>query len=291
MILGPLNGGLPWPKEYPELRRREREWLIPLRNLHRWLPYHRSMYRNLSAVISGSRHTATEIPPYFQGRRYYLPENGIDPGRFPIKTAPDATPTRFRFLTTGRLVPLKGVDIILEAMAHSEVLRGCELQIIGEGPQRNDLERQVREYGLDSSVRFLGWLEQKDLGQYLRSAQAFVFPSLKDFGGGSVLEAMASGLPPIVVDYGGPGELATPETGILIPMAPREQLVPALTKAMETLAQDPERAQSLGEAAQRRAHSEFTWDAKAEKIVSFYREILDRAPADPPLAEVGESQA
>src|SRR5262245_15516463 len=45
MIVGPLNGGLPWPKEYPELRRQEREWLVPLRGLYHHLPYYRSTYR------------------------------------------------------------------------------------------------------------------------------------------------------------------------------------------------------------------------------------------------------
>ena len=47
MIVGPLNGGLPWPKEYPELRRQEREWLVPLRGLYKHLPYYRSTYRRL----------------------------------------------------------------------------------------------------------------------------------------------------------------------------------------------------------------------------------------------------
>lgn len=63
MLLGPLNGGLPWPQQYPELRRQEREWLVPLRQLYTRLPYYRATYRHLAGVIAGSRHTATEVPP------------------------------------------------------------------------------------------------------------------------------------------------------------------------------------------------------------------------------------
>ena len=46
MLIGPLNGGLPWPADYPDLRKREREWLVRVRGLYRWLPYYRSTYRH-----------------------------------------------------------------------------------------------------------------------------------------------------------------------------------------------------------------------------------------------------
>ena len=84
MLLGPLNGGLPWPRAYPELRRQEREWLVPVRKLYRYLPYYRATYCRLAGVIAGSRHTATEVPRAFAGCRFYLPENGVDPGRFAL---------------------------------------------------------------------------------------------------------------------------------------------------------------------------------------------------------------
>ena len=122
MMLGPLNGGLPWPRDYPELRRQEREWLVPLRRAYKLLPYYRATYRHLAAVISGSRHTATEVPPYFQGQRFYLPENGIDTSRLPIAAVWPEPRGRFRFLTVGRLVPYKGVDLILQAMRSSSAL-------------------------------------------------------------------------------------------------------------------------------------------------------------------------
>jgi glycosyltransferase involved in cell wall biosynthesis len=275
MLLGPLNGGLPWPKEYPELRRQEREWLVPVRKLYQYLPYYRSTYRHLAGVIAGSRHTATEVPRSFTGRRFYLPENGVDPQRFPLATAWPEPGPRFRFLTVGRLVPYKGADLTLEAMSRSPLLKTCELCIVGDGPQRPHLEALVREYGLESSVHFLGWVDQQRLGQEFGRSQAFVFPSLREFGGGVVLEALASGLPSIVVDYGGPGELVTPDCGILLPLKPRKELVEQLRAAMEALAGDPGRCRALGRAACQRVREEFTWATKAERIVAMYREILD----------------
>jgi len=277
MIIGPLNGGLPWPREYPELRRKEREWLVPVRGLYRQLPYYRSTYRHLAGVIAGSRHTATEVPPFFRGLRFYLPENGVDPVRFPVATSWPEPLGRFRFLTVGRLVPYKGVDLILEAMKQSGILKNCELRVVGDGPELVRLKDLTRQYGLEANVSFAGWVDQQSLAREFSSTQAFAFPSLREFGGGVVLEALASGLPAIIVDYGGPGELVTPECGILLPMKPRQELVEQLRRGMEELAGDPVRCRAKGLAACRRVREEFTWTVKADRIVAMYRQVLANA--------------
>jgi glycosyltransferase involved in cell wall biosynthesis len=279
MILGPLNGGLPWPKEYPELRRREREWLVPFRKLYKYLPYYRSTYRRLTGVISGSRHTATEVPGYCPGGRFFLPENGVDPRRLPVASGWPEPQGRFRFLTVGRLVPYKGADLILQAMRASAALRSCELRVVGDGPHRAHLEGLAREYGLASNVCFAGWVDQRVVAREFAGCQAFVFPSLREFGGGVVVEAMASGLPSIVVDYGGPGELVTPGCGVLLPLAPREELVTRLRGAMERLALDRPLCRALGGAAAERVRAEFTWPAKAARVVGIYRQVLARGAA------------
>ena len=123
MMIGPLNGGLPWPGSFPELRRCENEWLVPLRKFYKLLPYYRSTYKNIQAVLSGSQHTATEVPSYFRGRRYFMPENGVDPRRFPLADGWTEPSDRFRFITVGRLVPYKGLWLTLAAMRDSAVLR------------------------------------------------------------------------------------------------------------------------------------------------------------------------
>lgn len=274
MLIGPLNGGLPWPKAFPELVRQEREWLVPLRQAYRALPFYRSCYRDLAGVLVGSKHTATEIPRTFKGKRYYLPENGVDPERFHLATAWPEPQGRFRFLFVGRLVPYKGADLVVEAMAGSSLLRQCQLRVAGDGPHGAHLLALVRETGLQDSVHFTGWVDQKQLSREFASAQVFAFPSLREFGGGVVLEAMANALPCIVVNYGGPAELVTPETGVPLPMLPRAELVARLRSAMEALAGDPSRCRQMGLAAVQRIRQEFTWASKAERLVEIYREVL-----------------
>jgi glycosyltransferase involved in cell wall biosynthesis len=277
MIVGPLNGGLAWPKEFPELIRREREWLVPFRGLYRWLPYHRSMYRHLAGVIVASRSTAAEVPPTFRGARLLHPENGVDPERFPIADAWTPPAGRFRFITAGRLVAYKGLSLTLEAIRRSAPLRRCELVVVGDGPERKAHEALIARHGLGDCVKLLGHLPQPALAAELRRSQAFVFPSLREFGGAVVLEAMASALPCIVVDYGGPGELVEDATGIKLPPKPRETLIASLQGAMETLADSPDRCRRMGEAAALAVRRSHVWSAKAERLAAFYRETLSFA--------------
>lgn len=273
MVIGPINGGLPWPKAFDELRRREREWLIPLRGAFRLLPYYRSMFRNLAGYISGSGHVADNVPSWYKGRTFHLAENGIDPVTFPLAKSWHEPRGRFRFITVGRLVPVKGIDMALEALAG---LDDCELVIVGDGPERDGLEQSARDFGVADRVRFTGWLAQAQIAAEMRSAQAFVFPSVKDFGGGVVLEAMASGLPCIVLDYGGPAELVSTHSGIRIPMQSRDKLVPLIRRSMNRLAGNHGLCRDLSRGAVDRVRSEFTWDAKADTIHGFYNSMLER---------------
>lgn len=276
MLIGPLNGGLPFPKEFPELRRREREWLKPLRSLYKLLPYYRSTWNSLAGAVAASRHTEREFPVWFRGQRFYLPENGVDPQRFPPATQWPEPAGPFRFITVGRLVSLKAIDLIIEALAGSPLLRRCQLTIVGDGPERQNLEALVLRHSLSNSVEFRGWLEQSALAGELAKSQAFVFPSLKEFGGGAVLEAMSAALPSIVVNYGGPGELVSNETGIRLPMQPRDQMIVALRREMERLADDYNLCRNLGNAAVREVRERWTWDSKARQITGIYRKLLGR---------------
>lgn len=281
MVIGPMNGGLAWPREYPELRSAENEFLVPLRKVYKWFPYYRRTFERIRAAIAGSRHTLTEIPKGFLGRRCLMPENGVDPRRFEIADGWTPPTRRFRFVSVGRLVPYKGLWLTLQAMRDSSILRNCELFVIGDGPDRDRIRQMVEEYNLTEQVTLLGWLDQREVSRTLASSQCFVFPSLREFGGGVVLEAMASGLPSIVVDYGGPCDLIDGDCGILLPMQARADMVPALRSAMEELVGDHDKCRKFAHNGIERVRKEFTWAAKAEEMCSLYEEIIGKKACPP----------
>lgn len=281
-VLGPLNGGLRWPRGFEGELRREREWLTYARAAYRLMPYYRATYRHAAAVLAAFDHTIADLPEATRDRVIDCPEVGIDPEIFSAAAARDER-DRLVFLFVGRLVPYKCADVLVQAFAGSATLRRHRLVIVGEGPERGRLEEAIKEHALEGSVELRGWKSQAEVGSMMRDADVFVFPSVRELGAGVVVEAMASGLPCVVVDYGGPGGLVSDATGVKVPLGEKRALVSEFTRAMERLAGDDERRRRLGSAAAQHALAGYGWDAKARRIVEVYEWVLGRRAEKPTL--------
>jgi glycosyltransferase involved in cell wall biosynthesis len=276
-VWGPINGGVPWPDGFGTVKRREGEWLHHVRGAYKLLPAYRSTRRDSRAILAGSRTTLGQLAPAARHRAIYIPENGIDPEQFDrVRTGSVSLPLKVAFV--GRLVPCKGVDLLLEAT--QELLRSgrMELDIIGDGPEQPALAAQIDRLGVGGRVRLDGWVEHRHIQDRLLESDVFALPSVREFGGGAVLEAMALGLVPVVADYGGPAELVTDSTGFRVPLDDRETLVVGLRKVFEQLVTDPSAVRPLGERARRRVLRYFTWSAKAEQTLAVYRWVIDGGP-------------
>lgn len=281
-VLGPVNGGLAWPPQFPELRHAEREWLSYLRFVYRLAPYYRATREAAAAILVGSLTTYGQVPRRYVGKCIYLPENGIDTGRFAAPEASRRDSARTpRALFVGRLVSTKACDIALEALA--PLLRESRLTftIVGDGPERPALEALVDRLGVRAAVAFSGRVPPDEVARHYREADLFVFPSLREFGGGVVLEAMAMGVVPVVLAYGGPGELVNEACGIGVPMDTREALVGSLRAAVTSLLEEPERRRAMAAAAQARVASRFLWERKAEQTGEVYEWVTKRRSAKP----------
>src|SRR5581483_9255853 len=178
-VLGPLNGGVPWPRGFDSARRREREWLSYVRGAYRMLPGFRSTLHDSAAVLVASRDTWSQIPSTLRRNCIYIPENAVDPERFPEPPKRPAA-ARLRLIFLGRLVPYKGADMLLEAAAPLLREDRAELVVVGDGPEKPALERRVAEGGLSKNVRLAGWVEQNRVYRYLLEADVLAFPSIRE---------------------------------------------------------------------------------------------------------------
>ncbi|MGF1560567.1 MAG: glycosyltransferase family 4 protein [Geminicoccaceae bacterium] len=186
----------------------------------------------------------------------------------------------------GRLTQEKGAGWLLKAVAQADAaLPGLRVEIIGDGPQRQALERLSGELGLADRVQFLGHLERMASQARLERAWVQVVPSLWPEPFGLVAaEALARGTAVIASDSGGPREIVDHgETGLVVATGD----VAALAQALVTLTRDRALALAMGEAGQRVARERYGERAWVEAYLNVYGDMLDaraaaRAP-DPSL--------
>ncbi|TWU18080.1 glycosyltransferase family 4 protein [Allorhodopirellula heiligendammensis] len=279
-IIGPLNGGVPWPTQFSGVRRKEKEWLSYIRSMHTLMPgYHRTR-RSARALIIGSKDTWHQMPEAYQSKCVYIPENGIDLARF-SKTRTRQATLPLELVFVGRLVPYKGADMLIEA-AQNLIRNGqARVTIIGSGPEYETLQQLSLKLGCAEGVRLLGSIEHQAVQDHLIQADLMVFPSIREFGGAVALEAMAVGLVPMVVRYGGIGELVSDETGFLIEMGSRDEIVASLRQNLEHVVADPSLIEQKAVAAKDRVQHWFTWDAKARQVSQVYDWVLGRLNQKP----------
>jgi glycosyltransferase involved in cell wall biosynthesis len=284
-VLGPLNGGLAWPEEFRAELVRERETLRMLRNAYKWLPYHRSTFRDAAAILASFQHTLADLPEGARQRCIDFPEVGVAPELF---QHPGDRPDKPQlvFISVGRFVPLKLLDVALRVFAESPKLRAHKLVLVGDGMERAALERQAAEQNLGGVVEFAGWMNQGEVAARLRNADVFFFPSIRELGGGVVVEAMACGCVPVVVDYVGPGGLvAGHDCGVAVPLGNKDQLVRRFIEVLERYVDDRELRLRHGQAAYERAIEHFSWDSKARKVLEVYDWVTGRRSLRPRFGE------
>jgi glycosyltransferase involved in cell wall biosynthesis len=274
-VVGPINGGLPWPPGCSRADNQKR--ISSLRSLYRFLPFARSTYRHATAIMAGSSHTYGEFAAY-RDKLFFVPENGVCRSLC-LRAAPSSERNgKLELIFVGNLVPFKACDLALRAAA--PLLRNdlARFTVVGDGPERSRLEQLTRSLGIEKTVSFCGFLSHEEALQRFRSADVLLFPSVREFGGGVVFEALAVGAVPVVADYGGPGDIVYPEVGYKVPPANESDAVSQMERILGGLAQDRDLLNRLRHQGMAYARERLTWDAKAQSVSQVLNWAVRRGP-------------
>lgn len=216
-----------------------------------------SLARDAVALACADPSRVTVIPNTYDATRFVFVERSEVGGR------------STRFVSVGRLVPVKGHDVLLRAFGVA-VRAGlyANLEIVGDGPERARLESIVAEEGLAERVLFSGALADDALVSTLGRADAFVLPSRREGFGVALVEALATGLPALATRSGGPDDIVGPGDGLLVP--PDDEA--ALADGLAAFGRSLDAYDRPGIAV--RAAERFSPDAVGRRLVSVYRAVL-----------------
>jgi glycosyltransferase involved in cell wall biosynthesis len=180
---------------------------------------------------------------------------------------------RLKVLTLGYLIPRKKFDVTIKAIARA-IAEGAdfELEIVGDGPQRQNLENLAEELGIADRASFAGYAAPNEVAKYYDACDIFALPSVDEAFGLVYVEALARGRPPIGCrGEGGPQDLADKGDCILL-VEPND--VSSLAAALKRLHDDPDLRLRLAETGQRIVADSYTWRRNAERTVEQYRELI-----------------
>jgi glycosyltransferase involved in cell wall biosynthesis len=276
-VIGPINGGLPWPSGFSQAEK-QKEWISGLRNFYRFLPFARSTYRNAAAILAGSSHTYDEFASY-PDKLFFLPgENGINPGLYTGASRNSPRGDKLELIFVGALVPYKACDLALRAAASLLQTGRARFAIVGDGPERENLEQLTRSLGVEEVVSFCGTLRHSEIIQRLGATDVLVFPSVHEFGGAVVFEALAMGAVPVVVNFGGPGDIVHAEVGFKVPLTNEEDVVLQIERVLMKLARDPGLVDRMRQRGMRYARECLSWDAKAKIVTEILTWVVAQGP-------------
>lgn len=259
-------------------------------------PLKRLAYRPLQAAVRVCAHAAdrvlatdealvrvvTEYLDVPRGRAPVIP-NAVDLERFDARPAGEARGLRESIgagdadallVAVGRLEANKGFHVLIDALARlarSSAATFWRLVVVGDGPRRKALGRQVLEAGLQERVHLLGRVPEETVHAWYAAATLFVHPTLYEGSSLVTLEAMAHRCPVVATAAGGiPDKVVPGVSGWLVPPGDAAALAGALRAALA----GRERLPAMGEAGRAVVEQRFSWPAITDRLLALYAEVL-----------------
>jgi colanic acid/amylovoran biosynthesis glycosyltransferase len=214
-----------------------------------------------------------KLTPGQDWNKFDLARLGVDCNHFsahPFR----ASPQPFEILCVGRLVPAKGQRILIQAVEHLvHAGRQLRLRFVGDGPDRNDLERIVREKGLSNQISFEGAVNQDRIQEYYLAADIFALASFAEGIPVVLMEAMSMEIPCVATCINGIPELIRDGVdGILV--APSD--IEGMTRALGRLMDDTVLRQCLGKAGRLRVQEDYELSKSVDRLEAIFRGRLEQ---------------
>ena len=277
LIFGPVGGGSFPPAAFRRyffgqwwrevLRERASSLLLLLnRNI-------RNISKQASLVIVANDDTYAMARQAGALRIVSHPDVGLPVDFIPAVVPRHENGASLKLLWVGRILPRKGLPVVLEALSKVRSDIPFQLTIIGDGTHGHLVPGLIREYGLEGKVEWPGQLPWGETRQAYLAHDAFIFCSLRDTMGAQLMEAMAYALPIVTLNHQGAGDNVPDNAGIKVDVTTPEETTSGIALAVEYLFSHPDERKRMGTCGFEFSKTH-TWESKARWLSRFYPELV-----------------
>lgn len=241
------------------------------------LPFYRKSINMAELVLAANEETQIYLQKCMKHpeRCELLTENGVQSDKInaTIEKKPSEITT---LLWSGRMVNRKGLAFLLDTLALIPKEKKFRQILVGDGPERKKLEEIVVKKGIADKVNFVGKVPYQVMQEFYKTADIFVFPSLRETTGTVLFEAMANGIPIVSFNQNGARLLVDDSCGIRVGIDQSLlQIQKKFAEAIIELIDNPEKRMELGKNAHDKIISQYIWERKCETFYKRYKQLME----------------
>lgn len=226
-------------------------------------------------ILARTPNSAHAIPHCFQHKTKVILETAMEEHIFKYRKKKREDDNIIRLITTGRLLPNKNILTVVRALKYIPPKYEISLTIVGSGYQRKDIEAEVKNNGWEDKVKIIAEMPRQDVLKLVEQSDIFLFPSLREGGSWSLMEAMAIGLPVVCLDWAGMAITVDATCAILLSVTNPKQMPKDMATAIIKLIEDSQLREQMGKAGRKRIKEVFNWEAKGI-FMEYLFDQLDR---------------
>lgn len=275
-IWGPLGGGDCVPKTFLRVLPMKQRMIQGFRYFLKGTSFINPLVaypaKKAKVILVRTEDSAETVPKKYCDKVRVILETAMSDDVFNITSGRGQKGT-FEMMYAGRLIPIKNVMSLVQAVNQIPSIYNIHLTIVGRGSEKGKLLSYVREHELEHRVTFIDEMPRSNVLDMLGKVEAYLFPSLHEGGSWALMEAMATGLPVICLDCTGMHTITTEDSAIRIKPTEPEKFIQTMAKEICRLVDDVEYRNGIGDKARQRIWNNFRWDDKGLFMEELLKEL------------------
>lgn len=280
-IWGPLGGADCVPetmlKYLPFKQRLVQKFRFLLIKTTRFNPIVAIPSRKAVAILCRTNQNVLAIPARYRDKTHVILETAMSDDIFSLRKANQTKDSCINIITVGRLIPIKNINIAIDSIKYLyDRHRNIHLTIIGSGSEYGKMRNRIKKYGLDENITILKERPRSEVLDIMSTSDIFIFPSLKEGGSWSLMEAMALGLPIVCLKWTGMEIITDSQCAFRIAPLSYDYVLEKAVEYLDNLILDKKLRERMGTAGRQRILQKFLWERKGEQIERLFK-VIDKS--------------